>query len=64
MTVGNANATVDNLHLPALTEPTNVNVTGSIKGPSHTGTVSFGGWIKIASKDSQTSSKLSAASTS
>ncbi|NPT61313.1 DUF748 domain-containing protein [Paraburkholderia elongata] len=56
--VSNANATVDHLHLPALTEPTNVSVTGSIKGPTHTGTVSFDGWIKIASKDSQTTSKL------
>ncbi|ANB74115.1 hypothetical protein AYM40_18360 [Paraburkholderia phytofirmans OLGA172] len=58
VTVSHANATVDHLQLPALTEPTNVDVTGSIKGPSHTGTVSFGGWIKIASKDSQTTSKL------
>ncbi|MFM0284784.1 DUF748 domain-containing protein [Paraburkholderia sediminicola] len=58
VTVSNANATVDHLHLPALTEPTNVSVTGSIKGPTHTGTVSFDGWIKIASKDSQTTSKL------
>ncbi|MFM0044649.1 DUF748 domain-containing protein [Paraburkholderia sediminicola] len=58
VTVSNANATVDHLHLPALTEPTNVSVTGSIKGPANTGTVSFDGWIKIASKDSQTTSKL------
>ncbi|SOE61937.1 protein of unknown function [Burkholderia sp. OK233] len=58
VTVSNANATVDHLHLPALTEPTNVSVTGSIKGPMHTGTVSFGGWIKVASKDSQTTSTL------
>ncbi|CAB3806642.1 DUF748 domain-containing protein [Paraburkholderia caffeinilytica] len=58
VTVSNANATVDHLHLPALTEPTNVSVTGSIKGPAHTGTVAFGGWIKIASKDSQTTSTL------
>lgn len=58
VTVSNANATVDHLHLPALTEPTNVSVTGSIKGPARTGTVSFDGWIKIASKDSQTTSKL------
>ena len=58
VTVSNANATVDHLHLPALSEPTNVSVTGSIKGPTHTGTVSFGGWIKIASKDSQTTSTL------
>ncbi|MFM0386337.1 DUF748 domain-containing protein [Paraburkholderia dipogonis] len=58
VTVSNANATVDHLHLPALTEPTNVSVTGSIKGPTHTGTVSFGGWIKVASKDSQTTTTL------
>jgi Domain of Unknown Function (DUF748) len=58
VTVSDANATVDNLHLPTLTDPTHVNVTGSIKGPAHTGTVSFGGWIKVASKDSQTTSKL------
>lgn len=58
VTVSNANASVDHLRLPALTEPTAVELTGSIKGPAHTGTVSFGGWIKIASKDSQTTSKL------
>ncbi|WP_144138064.1 DUF748 domain-containing protein [Paraburkholderia sp. BCC1884] len=58
VTVSNANATVEHLHLPELSEPTNLNLTGSIKGPAHTGTVSFSGWIKIASRDSQTSSKL------
>jgi hypothetical protein len=58
VTVSNANASVDNLQLPALSEPTRVSVSGSIKGPAHTGTVSFGGWIKIASRDSQTISKL------
>jgi hypothetical protein len=58
VTLSNANATVDHLHLPALTEPTSLSVTGAIKGPAHTGTVSFGGWIKIASKDSQTTSQL------
>ncbi|MGF6774453.1 hypothetical protein P3T18_006968 [Paraburkholderia sp. GAS199] len=58
VTVSNANATVDHLRLPALDEPTSLNVSGSIKGPAHTGTVAFGGWIKIASKDSQTTSTL------
>lgn len=58
VTVSNANASVDNLKLPALSEPTNVSVSGSIKGPAHTGSVSFGGWIKIASRDSQTTTKL------
>jgi hypothetical protein len=56
--VTNANASVDNLQLPALSNPTSVQVTGSIAGPSHTGTVSFNGWIKVASKDSQTTSTL------
>ncbi|HEX7908123.1 MAG TPA: DUF748 domain-containing protein [Paraburkholderia sp.] len=58
VTVSNARASVDNLRLPALAEPTSVDVTGSIKGPTHTGTVSFSGWINIASKDSQTASQL------
>ena len=58
VTVSNANASVDNLKLPTLSERTDVSVSGSLKGPAHTGTVSFGGWIRIASKDSQTTSKL------
>jgi hypothetical protein len=58
VTVSNANASVDNLHLPSLAEPTNVSVRGSLKGPAHTGTVTFDGWIKIASRDSQTTSTL------
>jgi hypothetical protein len=29
-----------------------------IKGPAHTGTVTFDGWMKIASKDSQTTTTL------
>ncbi|RFU43986.1 DUF748 domain-containing protein [Paraburkholderia sp. DHOC27] len=58
VSVTNAVASVDHLHLPALTEPTSVEVNGSIAGPQHTGTVSFGGWIKIATKDSQTTSTL------
>ena len=58
VTVTQASASVDNLHLPALTEPTSVAVNGSIVGPAHTGTVSFGGWIEISSKDSQTTSTL------
>lgn len=56
--ISDAKASVDNLHLPALTEPTVLDMTGSIKGPSHTGTVAFNGWMKIASKDSQTHTTL------
>ena len=58
VTVSDANATVDHLRLPALTDPTQLSVTGSIRGPSHTGQVAFGGWIRIASRDSQTTTML------
>lgn len=58
VTVGDADATVDDLRLPALTEPTRVTVTGTIAGPSHTGRLNFGGWIRIANKDSQTTTSL------
>ncbi|TKC90872.1 DUF748 domain-containing protein [Trinickia terrae] len=56
--VENARATVDDLRLPALSEPAKVSASGDIKGPQHTGKVSFSGWIKIASKDSQTNTQL------
>jgi hypothetical protein len=56
--ISNVRANVDNLHFPALTDPTQLDMTGSIKGPSHTGTVAFNGWMKIASKDSQTRTTL------
>ncbi|WP_233803587.1 DUF748 domain-containing protein [Paraburkholderia sp. HP33-1] len=58
VTVSNVNATVDNLHLPSLTERTNISARGSLKGPAHTGTITFDGWIKIASLDSQTTTTL------
>ncbi|MDE1180610.1 DUF748 domain-containing protein [Paraburkholderia sp.] len=56
--ISSANATVDHLHLPALDEPTTLSVTGAIKGPQHTGTVAFGGWIRVSNKDSQTTCTL------
>ncbi|WP_322106938.1 DUF748 domain-containing protein [Paraburkholderia sp. J41] len=58
VTVSNAHASVDNLHLPALDEPTRVAVAGDVPGPAHTGHVTFDGWIRIASKDSQTHTTL------
>ena len=58
VSVTDANATVDHIQLPDLAEPTSVAVTGSIKGPEHTGTVGFNGWIKIANKDSQLTTTL------
>ncbi|MEX3985718.1 DUF748 domain-containing protein [Paraburkholderia sp. EG287A] len=53
VTVNRAQASVDNIQLPALTEPTRVSVVGNVVGPEHTGRVTFDGWIQIASKDSQ-----------
>jgi hypothetical protein len=58
VTISDANASVEHLHLPALTDPTQLSVTGSIRGPSHTGHVAFGGWIRIATRDSQTTTAL------
>lgn len=56
--ISDASATVDHIHLPDLTEPTSLSMKGAIKGPSHTGSVTFDGWMKIASKDSQTTTTL------
>jgi hypothetical protein len=52
--ISDARATADHVHLPALTDRTTLSMTGSIKGLSHTGTVTFEGWMVIATKDSQT----------
>ncbi|WP_321800765.1 DUF748 domain-containing protein [Caballeronia sp. J97] len=56
--IGDARATVDHIHLPALTDRTELSMTGSIKGPSHTGNVTWSGWMIIANKDSQTRATL------
>ncbi|QGZ55679.1 DUF748 domain-containing protein [Paraburkholderia acidiphila] len=53
VTVNRAQASIDSVHLPALTEPTRVSVTGNVVGPEHTGRMTFNGWMQIASKDSQ-----------
>jgi len=58
VTVSDANATIGALPMPALADPTPVAMTGAIKGPQHTGQVSFGGWVKIGSRDSQTTTTL------
>jgi uncharacterized protein involved in outer membrane biogenesis len=58
VTITDSSASVDHIHLPDLTEPTQLSVKGSIKGPAHTGKVTFDGWMKIASKDSQTTTTL------
>ena len=56
--VSDAQASVDHIHLPDLNEPTQLSVKGAIKGPAHTGQVTFDGWMKISSKDSQTTTTL------
>lgn len=58
VTVSDANASVDHVDLPTLDEPTHVMVAGALKGPAHTGHVSFDGTIRIANKDSQTHTTL------
>jgi uncharacterized protein involved in outer membrane biogenesis len=58
VTITDSSASVDHIHLPDLTEPTRLSMKGSIKGPTHTGKVTFDGWMKIASKDSQTTTTL------
>ncbi|MDR3098432.1 MAG: DUF748 domain-containing protein [Paraburkholderia sp.] len=58
VTVNHARASVDNIRLPALTEPARVSVSGNVVGPAHTGRVTFDGWVQIASKDSQTHTTL------
>lgn len=58
VTVSDAHANVDHVHLPALDEPTHIAVTGALKGPAHTGHVSFDGTMRLASKDSQTHTTL------
>jgi hypothetical protein len=58
ITLENAHASIKDLHLPWLTDPTLVSASGLIRGPQHTGTVSLSGWIRIANKDSQTTAQL------
>ncbi|MCP3725414.1 DUF748 domain-containing protein [Paraburkholderia sp. CNPSo 3272] len=53
VTVNRAQASVDNIQLPALTEPTRVSIVGNVVGPEHTGRLTFDGWMQIANKDSQ-----------
>ncbi|MFM0327245.1 DUF748 domain-containing protein [Caballeronia glebae] len=56
--IGDARASVDHIHLPALTDRIELSMAGSIKGPSHTGNVTWGGWMIVANKDSQTRATL------
>lgn len=56
--ITNARANVDDLHLPALDNKTTLDMSGTIKGPSHAGTVGFNGWMVIASKDSNTHTNM------
>jgi hypothetical protein len=56
--ISNAHATIDHLVLPGLTEKSDMDMAGSIKGPSHTGMVAFNGWMRITNKDSQTHTTL------
>lgn len=56
--ISNARANIDDLQLPALDNKTTLDMSGTIKGPAHTGTVGFNGWMVINTKDSQTHTSL------
>jgi hypothetical protein len=51
-------AHIDNVQLPALTGRTRFNVNGTLKGVHHDGTVSIKGWAEIATRNTETSTRL------
>lgn len=51
-------ATLENLQFPDLQGNTRLDLKGTIKGVRHDGTVAINGWIQLANKDSEISSKL------
>ena len=51
-------AAIDNILLPALTGRSSFDVSGSLKGVHHDGTLALKGWAELASKDSDTHTRL------
>jgi len=51
-------ATVDDLRLPELTSRTQIDLQGIVKGVRQNGTLAVKGWIELASKDSEISTKM------
>ncbi|MEN6587745.1 MAG: DUF748 domain-containing protein [Sulfuricella sp.] len=51
-------ATLENLQLPDLQANTRLNLKGTIKGVRRDGTVAIDGWMQLASKNSEITSKL------
>lgn len=54
----NIHADIDDIHLPSLTGRTAFDVSGTLKGVRHDGTLVLKGWAEIASKDSETRTRL------
>ena len=48
----NVNARLSNLRMPGLADKSNINISATIKGPVHQGTLSVDGWMVMANKDS------------
>ena len=51
-------ATLENLQLPDLQANTRLNLKGVIKGVQRDGSVAINGWMQLASKNSEITSKL------
>ena len=52
------NASVENLRLPDLDGQTQLKLEGVIKGVKHDGKLAIQGWVKLANKDSEVTTKL------
>ena len=59
MLITNADGEAHHLRLPDLSNPTTIELTGSLHGPSHEGTVSSKGSIIFANSDSRLQTRLS-----
>jgi hypothetical protein len=57
--IDDAHGRVENLHFPLTTAHTRVELSGALRGPAHTGRLSSDGWIALATKDSDTTTRLS-----
>ncbi len=54
----NVQATIESLQVPDFAGRTGIGLEGVVKGAQHNGTLSVHGWVEIATKDSEVSSKL------
>ena len=50
--------TVSDIRVPELTSRSQVDLTGTIKGPNRSGTVNIEGWVEVAQRNAQLSTRL------